>query len=627
MCAISGIISKIDKTVSEETLKAMSDRMILRGPDESGLYDNDKIGLAHRRLAIIDTATGQQPMSINNGDYVIVYNGEVYNFREIRFLLENKGCKFFTESDTEVVINAYIYYGIEKCLDLLEGMYAFAIYDKKIDKVFIVRDKLGEKPLYYYQDEDYFYFASELKAFKPSLMKFSIDKTALNLFLSIAYIPAPRTIFNEIKKLEQGHYLEIDSKRHIYNHLYYDVASIELKDPCDDYETATTKIRTMVEDAVRKRMVSDVPIGAFLSGGIDSSVVCAVMSKYSDQPINTFSIGFEQKEYDETERAKMLAKHIGANHTQYTLRYDDVLNILDDILLYYDEPYGGSSAIAAYYVAQIAAQKVKVVLTGDCADELMGGYEKYLGAYYTTRYKKIPAILRTPFEFFVTHIPANSYTNNFLRKANKVIRYSKDIGFDLYYDFLCVAYTDSERSRLLKTSNYIEIKPYYKELYDRFNPNLTFLQKQQLMDVGRVLEGQMFVKVDRACMHCSLENRAPFIDSKIMNYALSMNDEYKIKGRNKKRILKDAFRDLLPEDTLKFSKRGFRVPVDYWLRNELKEELLVLCSKDFIEKQGLFEYEYIKGVIDAHISQKENNRNKLWNLYVFQKWYVNAIQV
>ena len=624
MCAISGIISLTDRNVSKDILQSMSDRMVLRGPDESGCFVEGGIGLAHRRLSIIDTATGQQPMTVDNGNIIIVYNGEVYNFKEIKHLLEEKGCDFKTESDTEVVVKAYKYYGLEKCLDMLEGMFAFAIYDKTKKKVFIVRDKLGEKPLYYYQDENNFYFASELKAFNPSLKKFTIDKMALNLFLTIAYIPAPRTIYNEIKKLEQGCYLEVDEKCNVTKHRYYDVIKIKLNDPGDDYETAKRKIRSMVEDSVKKRMVSDVPIGAFLSGGIDSSIVCSVMSKFTDKPLNTFSIGFEQKEYDESDRAKLLAEYIGANHTQFTLHYNDVLNILDDILLYYDEPYGGSSAIAAYYVAKLAAKDVKVVLTGDCADELMGGYEKYLGSYYTTRYKKVPSFIKKPFELLVYHMPVNSRTNNFLRKAKKVIHHSKDTGFELYYDFLCVSYNDDERAKLMK--DFVDTKAYYKELYDRIDPNLTFLQKQQLMDVGRVLEGQMFVKVDRACMHVSLENRAPFIDSSIMNYALSMNDEYKIKGRNKKRILKDAFKDLLPSDTLKFSKRGFRVPVDYWLRNELKDELLQLSSKDFIEKQGLFEYDYLKKLVDDHLSQKENNRNKLWNFYVFQKWYINAMQ-
>ena len=625
MCAISGIINKNGRVINESVLREMSERMILRGPDNGGFFIDGHIGLAHRRLSIIDVETGDQPMIIDNGKIIITYNGEVYNYQEIREQLIKEGVHFITSSDTEVVIQAYKQYGINKCLDLLEGMYAFAIYDKNINKVFIARDRLGEKPLFYYQDDNNFYFASELKAFKPSLDVFSIDKMALNIFFSIGYIPAPYTIYKEIRKLEQGHYIEIDSNCNITIHHYFDVISMKLDNPQDDYETAIKKLRKMVEESIKQRMVSDVPVGAFLSGGIDSSIVCSVMSKLSNQPVSTFTIGFEQKDYDESARAKILANHIGAKHTQFTLHYSDVLRILDDIILYYDEPYGGSSSIASYYVAKLAAKDVKVVLTGDCADELLGGYEKYLGSYYIQRYKELPFFLRRFFEMCVAHIPVNSFTNNYLRKIKKIIKNSLVSDFELYYGLLCT-FDDVERSHLIKKDCFFDIKPYYKSLYDRIDTNLSFLQKQQLMDVGRVLEGQMFVKMDKACMHCSLENRAPFIDSKIMNYALSINDEYKIKGRNKKRILKDAFKDLLPSETLNFTKRGFRVPVDYWLRNELKDDLMKLCCQDFIEKQGLFDYNYIKKLIDSHISFKENNRDILWNIYVFQKWYCDNIR-
>ena len=621
MCAISGIINLCNKNVDESVLKTMSDKMVLRGPDDFGIYVNGDVGLAHRRLSIIDVETGKQPLYIDNDNIVIVFNGEIYNFKEIRSQLMGKGCSFKTESDTEVVAQAYKTYGIDKCLEILEGMFSFAIHDKKLNKIFIARDKLGEKPLFYYKDEENFYFASELKAFNPSLKKFSIDTMALNLFMMTVYIPAPYTIYKEVRKLMQGHYLEFDADRKYVDHEYFDVIKMPLEEVSDDYETAKRKLRTMVVEAVKSRMVSDVPIGAFLSGGIDSSIVCSVMSELSKEPINTFSIGFEQKDYDETARAQLLAKKIGSNHTQFTLHYEDVLEILDDIIDYYDEPYGGGSAIPSYYVAKLASKDVKVVLTGDCADELLGGYEKYLGSYYTQKYKKLPSFIRKPFEFIISHTPVNRYTNNFLRKVKKVIKHSSDYGFNLYYDLLCAGFNDEERKSLLKKTNYADTKQYYSDQYNRIDPSLSFLQKQQLMDVSRVLEGQMFVKVDKACMHCSLENRAPFIDSHILHYALSMNDEYKIKGRNKKRILKDAFADILPHDTLKFTKRGFRVPVDYWLRNELKPELIKLCGKDFIEKQGLFNYDYIKDIMEQHFKGKENFAGKLWNIYVFQKWY------
>lgn len=625
MCSICGIICYNGDSVDDETLRTMSDRMVLRGPDHGGIYTYGNIGLAHRRLSIIDLKTGNQPMVIDNGNIVIAYNGEVYNYRDIREDLTTNGATFKTSSDTEVVATAYQYYGIEKCLERLEGMFAFAIYDKREGKVILARDRFGEKPLYYYRDGDSYIFASELKAFAPSLKKFTLDKTALNLFLAVLYIPAPYTIYQEVRKLEPGHYMEINCDGDISTHQYYDVSHIKF-DCSDDYKTAKLKLRSYIEKAVKSRMISDVPMGAFLSGGIDSSIVCAIMSRLTNSPINTYSIGFEEKDYDESDRALLMARHIGSKHTQFTLYYSDVLKELDDIILYYDEPYGGSSAIPSYYVAKLASKDVKVVLTGDCADELLGGYEKYLAEYYGQKYNKIPSILRKGIEFAVNHIPINSITNNFLRKAKKVIRFSNCSGLELYYNLLSNGFNDQHRKSLLNDSMYVDVKQIYQDWYQQMNPDGTELQKQQLMDVKKVLEGQMFVKVDRACMHHSLENRAPFIDRRVAEYALSLSDNYKIDGHNKKRILKDAFNDILPTETLKFSKRGFGVPVDHWFRNELKSELFSLCSKEFIDKQGLFNYEFIQEIIKEHLKGKANYKNMLWNLFVFQKWYQKNIQ-
>lgn len=626
MCAISGIIGDANYCVEELKLKEISDRMVLRGPDNGDYYNDKNIGLAHRRLSIIDLSTGDQPMKIDGGRIVIVYNGEVYNFQDIRDELIEKGCKFETTSDTEVVAIAYQQYGIEGCLKRLEGMFAFAIYDKEKHKIFIARDRFGEKPLYYYNDGDAFYFASELKAFAPSLERFSIDKTALNLFLTLSYIPAPYTIFKGISKLMPGHYMEfksIDGQYQIKQ--YFDAKGDIEPNSSLDYQLSLSKLRSLMESSIRQRMVSDVPMGAFLSGGIDSSIVCCLMSKLSNKPINTFSIGFNERDYDESERAEIVARAIGANHRKYILRYNDVLDILDDIISYYDEPFGDSSAIPSYYVAKLAREDVKVVLTGDCADELFAGYEKYLAEYYAARYKKIPKPVKSVFEWLVDKAPINDYTNNLLRKLKKVIRNSYDSGFDLYYDMLCLGFNDETRKMLLKEEWYNDVKHIYREFYDDLPMNASYLQKEQLLDIYRVLEGQMFPKVDRACMHNSLENRAPFIDSTLVKFALNLPDSFKISGKNKKRILKDAFKDILPKETLQFSKRGFGVPVDHWFRNELKSELQILLSEDAIRKQGLFNYDYVQKLVKEHFSGEDNHKEMLWNLFVFQKWYSKNI--
>ena len=619
MCGIAGII-RYHGEADEQAIREMNDRMTRRGPDDSGVFVKGHVALSHRRLSIIGIKTGHQPLTIDNGNIVIVYNGEIYNFQELRKDLEDQGATFYTNSDTEVVAQAYLHYGIRACLEKLEGMYAFAIYDQRSDEVHIARDCFGEKPLYYIQDEDGYRFASELKAFNPREQHFAIDKTALNLFLSLDYIPAPYSIYEPVRKMMPGTWTTIGSDHTPTTHTYYRLQeTIQPQDITE--EEAKKRLRELLTDSVKKRLVADVPAGAFLSGGIDSSIVCCLMNQLSDEPIRTFSIGFNERECDETHRAELLARHIGSKHTKYILEYKDVIHDLDDLLAYYDEPFGDSSAIPCYYVSKLARKDVKFVLTGDCADELFAGYEKYLADYYSRRYKRVPKVLRMIFEKMVDYCPINGYTNNLLRKVKKIIRSSQKSGFGLYYDMLCLGFNDDQRKTLLNPEVYQDIKPLYEKRYDAISDRFSYLQKQQLLDVESLLEGCMFPKVDRACMYNSLENRAPFIDSRILELALSMPDGLKQHGRNKKYILKETFKDLLPEATIHFSKKGFDVPVDHWLREDLREDVERLTSKEHIERQGLFNYDFIQHILHEHFTGKENHKNKLWNLYVFQKWY------
>lgn len=620
MCAIAGIIGNNKKTCVSE-LQTMLNFMVLRGPDEEGFFSDSKVVLGHRRLAIIDVKSGKQPISIDNGNYVIVHNGEIYNFTEVRRELEALGVDFMTESDSEVLLQSYRQWGIKGCLEKLDGMWAFAIYDKVKQKVYLSRDRLGEKPLYYYNNGTQLLFASELKAFQPNSSTYKIDEVALNLYLSLCYIPAPYTIYKGIKKLQAGHYLEVDIKSGKFSDcIYYDVLN-ERSELISNKEEACHILRDLLTDSVKKRMTSDVPVGAFLSGGIDSSIVCCLMTQLSEKPINTFSIGFKQKDYDESDRAKLVVDKIKSSHTQYILDFKDVINILDEIILYYDEPYADSSAIPSYYVAKLAREKVKVALTGDCADELFGGYEKYLAEYYVSRYKRIPVFFRVIFEKLVGICPITPRTNGYLTKIKKVINNAQLSGFDLYYNFMTLGFCDGMRKKVIKNEYFFEIKDIYRKMWNSIPQEYSYLQKEQMMDVMGVLEGDMFPKMDRACMHVSLENRAPFIDKRILKFAMNLSDELKIVGKNKKVLLKEAFKDILPADTLTFRKSGFGVPTDYWFRNELKEDLLKMLDKHFIEEQGLFNYECIKKIIDEHMNGKENNRFMLYNLYVFQKWY------
>lgn len=620
MCGISGIIRFFSETTHSD-IKLLCDRISQRGPDAEGFFAEAGVGLGHRRLSIIDLETGDQPMFSNDGNIVLVYNGEMYNFLDIRAELEKEGVLFATHSDTEVVLEGYKYYGIEGLLKRAEGMFAFALYDRVLKKVFIVRDKFGEKPLYYFKNSNEFVFASELKALEDLIPEKRINHTALNLFFSLSYIPAPYTIYDDVYKLEAGHYFEISLDGKIVKHRYYNLNDqLKKQKPYRSFEQACNDLEKLLTESVKKRMIADVPVGSFLSGGIDSSIISCLMAQVAEQQVNTFSVGFHEKEYDESNRAELIAGHIRAKHKVEYLNYHDVVDHIDDIIGHFDEPFGDSSAIPSYYVAKVAAKEVKVVLTGDCADELFGGYEKYLGSYYGRKFKSLPVFLQKGIAFVVNKLPHNRYTNSLLRRVKKVIQHSGQNHFDMHYNYMCLGFKDDERKQLLEKNSYQNTNDVIKDIYYSFE-NGNEMEKGFFTDLNIVLEGDMLVKVDRMCMKNSLEARVPFLDSAIVEAAFNMPVEYKIKGRNKKYILKKTFGKLLPTKTLNFRKKGFGVPVDYWFNHELKQELNELLSEETVKKQGIFNVGYIQKILAEHRSGKANHKGKLWNLFVFQKWY------
>jgi asparagine synthase (glutamine-hydrolysing) len=625
MCGIVGLIN-YSRLITESDITSLNNKLISRGPDSEGVYVYKNVGLGHRRLSIIDLESGNQPMVDESGQIVIVFNGEIYNFIELREELVHQGIIFHTKSDTEVILKVYKRYGIQKTLELLEGMFAFAIYDRNLEKTIIARDKFGEKPLYYQHNKQSFLFASELKALEDYSNK-EIDINALNLFMSLSYIPAPCTIYNDIRKLMPGSYCEINNNNgEIKFETYYDLLErIKTLEPITDFAKASKQLEELLTDAVKHRMVSDVPIGSFLSGGIDSSIISAIMAKLNKDKINTFSIGFVEKDYDESERAQLVSDSIKSNHFLKFLDYNSVVDDIDNIVLYYDEPFGDSSCIPSNYVAKLARGKVTVVLTGDCADELFGGYEKYLAPYYINRFKKLPFTLRKIFTWFVNNLPHNRLTNGILRRFKKVIENSNLSSFDLHYKLMSLGVSDEERKELLNKEYFKNVKPIIEERYNRYN-NVSDQEKGYYTDLTTVLEGDMLVKVDRICMKNSLEARVPFLDSKIVEFAYRIPDKFKINGRNKKYILKETFKEYLPKKTLNYKKQGFGVPVDYWLKNQLKQKFLDLVSSELIKEQGIFNYDLIHKWFDEHITGKQNHKGKLWNLYVFQLWYSSKMK-
>lgn len=625
MCGIIGAYINKSNDLDVEKFNIIRDKLSYRGPDSGGTFNHNNIFLGHRRLSIIDLDTGNQPMFDAKGEISIVFNGEIYNFLTIKEELKTLGVIFKTNSDTEVILEGYLAWGLEDCLKRLEGMYAFSIWDNQKKKLFVVRDKFGEKPLYYTQDENGVYFASELKAIVPFIYKTKISKKALNLFFSLTYIPAPYTIYENVFKLEPGYFLEISDsgvqEKQFYNLLeQFEEAD---KHKIQSYEEAKKQLRDLLFESVRLRMVSDVPLGAFLSGGIDSSIVSAIMSNVSEKPVNTFSIGFKEKAYDESERAKLVADHIQSNHHVYFVDHNDLLGIVDETLSYFDEPFGDSSAIPSMIVAKKAREKVTVVLTGDCADELFGGYEKYLAKHYTDKYNAYPKIARKAFESFVKLIPHANATNHTLRKMKKVIT-SASLQPDEQYKQLCsLGYNVEEKSKLLKPNFAEDVSQHITKYFNERSGDE--LSKTFYSDVKLVLEGDMLTKVDRACMLNSLEARVPFLDSKIVEFSARLPHVFKILGTDKKKILKETFADLLPEEALTFSKKGFGIPIRIWFQKELKEELLSLLSEDFLICQNIFNISYVNKIVEEHMSNKENHSSKLWQLFVFQKWYKNNI--
>jgi asparagine synthase (glutamine-hydrolysing) len=623
MCGIFGFSAV---GITKQQLKSSTDKLALRGPDASGYFLNEPIGIGHRRLSIIDLDSGEQPMFSKDKAVAIVFNGEIYNFKTIKKELEVLGIQFVTQSDTEVIIEAYQAWGINKCLEKLEGMFAFSLWDEKTQKLLVVRDRFGEKPLYYIKNEQGFFFASELKALEDFHEKKNISKTGLNLFFSLTYIPAPYTIYENVFKLEAGHYLEVSTLGEFESIQYYDLEKITLENQdlqITQYEDAKKELREKLFSSVEERMVSDVPLGSFLSGGIDSSIVSAIMSKLSTNPIKTFSIGFKEKEYDESERADLVAKHIGSDHKLYIVGHEDLLEIVDETLSYFDEPFGDSSAIPSMMVAKKAKEKVTVVLTGDCADELFGGYDKYLGKYYADKYNKYPKLLRKAFKNGLKFVPHTRKTNQTLRKIKKVI-YSAGLSPEERYTSLTsLGYTELQKKQLLKpefqeNANAIILKYFSGIKGDEHN-------KTFFSDAKLVLEGDMLTKVDRACMINSLEARVPFLDSKLVEFSTRLPHHFKIDGTNKKKILKDTFADLVPAETMSFSKKGFGIPIRLWFQNELKEELIELLSEEKIKKQGLFNFNFIHKILTEHFNNKENHSSKLWLLFVFQKWHQKYI--
>lgn len=626
MCGINGLIdkTKMSEDKMSSILNAMNDLIIHRGPDEDGVFaeKNEKctVGMAMRRLSIIDLSSGKQPIFSDDKQIVIVFNGEIYNYRTIKSRLVSEGVTFHTTSDTEVILKAYEKYGVES-FQWLDGMYGFSIYDKNINKLFIARDFFGEKPLYYTQNESQFLWASELKSIIKTIdYKPNISKKGLNLYFRLTYIPAPYTIYEGIHKLEANHYLEYNLNTFEYNiHKINHEPAPKTADI--SFEDAKAKTRELVYNSVDSRSIADVGLGTFLSGGVDSSIVSLCLSQATDKKIDTFSIGFKKASYDETDKSRVVAKMLDSNHHEFIIDEDDLKHNIHEILVNFDEPFSDTAALPTHLLSEKTREHVTVALTGDGGDEVFGGYNKYYIGKMNKRYTSVvpKALHKTIAKLSNKYLINKDDTRGRRFQINKLLNAINYEG-DFYWDIISLANTSKLLSEIMKDDYFDpDLFQEYKDVLGK--QKIEGLTDFRLVDKILSLEGGMLAKVDRTSMLTSLECRAPFLNKSIWEFTNTLPESYLMKGWNKKYILKEAFRDQFPQDFLEKGKSGFGSPTGDWLRQSLRKELESYIEPEMLKKQGIFKVDVITKLVQDHLESKKDSTFRVWSYYCFQKWY------
>jgi len=624
VCGICGTIyHTVDRKVDRALIKKMSSVLAHRGPDDEGVYIKDNVGLAHRRLSIIDlTPAGHQPMSNEDGSIWIVFNGEIYNYLDLRKQLQDKGHIFASHTDTETIIHLYEDRGVE-CVYDLRGMFAFAIWDENKHRLLLARDRAGKKPLVYTHNKEGLLFASEIKSLliDPSVKK-EVDYCALHHYLTYQYIPSPLTSFAGIKKLPPAHIL-IYERGNLVVKRYWRL-SYQNKLQLPSVKDYGERFLEIFQEAVGIRLRSDVPLGAFLSGGIDSSLVVAMMSKQMDQPVKTFSIGFEEEDYDELAFARITAKKYKTDHHEFIVK-PDAIEVLPKLIWHYNEPFADSSAIPTYYVSKITREYVTVALNGDGGDESFAGYERYLADKLADYYRFVPRFLREGIiRKALDFLPLGTNRRSFLRKLKRFVRGISEDPERRYVRWIC--FFDNEMKDDLYTPSFKEhIKDidsvdltvdWYKKADGK-----AFIDKTLFVDVMSYLPEDLLVKVDIASMAHSLEARSPFLDHKVMEFAASLPSDLKLRGIETKYLLKHTLSEILSEEILRRKKMGFGVPLDVWFRKDLKEMTYdVLLDKRCTER-GYFKRESIQRLLDEHVLGHYDHSYRMWALLFLELWH------
>lgn len=584
---------------NEENIKTKLKSINFRGPDYMGVQQVDKITFGHLRLAILDLdARSNQPMLFDN--FTIVFNGEIYNFIEIRENLVELGYEFTTTSDTEVLLKGYKEWG-KSIVDKLNGMFAFAIYDKINKTIFCSRDRLGVKPFYYYWKDGEFEICSQLR---PISENKKINETAVSIFLDCTYIPSPYTIFEDIHKLPPGNNLFIDlNKKTIATEEYWNLKTHKTNELT--YEEAKSKLHLLLQDAIKIRLNSDVPFGSFLSGGIDSALISAIASKISDKPIKTFSIGFEDSKYDESKIASQYSKIIGSEHTKTICKAEDILNMLPKLIEVFDEPFADSSALPSLLLNKITKEHVTMALSGDGGDESFIGYNYFDWVVKFTKLLKLPYALRYILSLFLFKNILGKRTQSFKR-----ILQTKDA--NAFLEGVFIGYNS-----LLKKRNLVWLNHYN----DSLNHSTDLIQKAADLNIKLWLENDSNVKVDRASMAFSVEVRSPFLDYRIVEFARELPVNYRFKEGVKKKILRDILDEYIPLEVFNQPKKGFSVPIGSWIRNELKEEFDQNLNDDFLSIIPNFNMLKFKKMYKHHMDKKHDYSSYIWRVYILSKWY------
>ena len=607
MCGIAGFCD-FSKKSNKQTLINMTDVLHHRGPDDSGYSFHEtvlaNIGLGHRRLSILDLSThGHQPMSFEN--FELVFNGEIYNFKEMKIELEKYGYRFNSNSDTEIILKAYHKWGIES-VHKFNGMFSIALYDKVENKIFFIRDRAGKKPLYYLHDNNGLIFASELKSIMKYLdTKPNIDTDSLTKYLQFGYIGGSSTIYKNIYKLQKSSYLIFDVEKNSMHINNYET-TVEDKVDFNNYQETKESLHNILLDATKQRMISDVPIGSFLSGGIDSSLITSFMSSLSPNKIDTFTIGFNNKEFNEAEFAKETAKHLGTNHHELYLDEKDLLDNIETIIENMDEPFADQSILPTYLLSKFTVNYVTVALSGDGADELFCGYNHY---FYMNKLKniyKIPKSTRKLIFKPLEIVGKNRYT--------KIYKGLTCSNLSDFHHHAMSYWKDDDICSLLNLET--EAKNYYSS-----GCISETLEQAMLFDENNFLTDGVMVKVDRASMLASLETRAPFLDYRVVAFAHKTPLKYKVKNQSGKLIIKDILEEYLPKNIWDRKKSGFSIPLKKWLSGELKIDVLRVMSKEYIIKQEIFNFEIVHNILLEHYSGKYFRTSEIWNLYIFQKWW------